>query len=97
MRIDDGVTKAERQPRVDLTYRWDSPKSFWQGSADTGWLFEVQAQAINILKTDYAGDLVLVQKHVEALMALLDKCRNGDGEVPGLETAIAAAGRLGLL
>lgn len=45
MRLDDGVTKAERQPRIDLTYRWDADKAFWHGSADTGWLFEAQAQS----------------------------------------------------
>ena len=28
MKIDDGVTKAERQPRVDLTRVWDAPSAF---------------------------------------------------------------------
>ncbi len=35
MRLDDGVTKAELQPRVDLTYLWDAPSEFWNSSADT--------------------------------------------------------------
>ena len=33
MRLDDGVTKAENQPRVDLTYMWDAPSEFWNTSA----------------------------------------------------------------
>ena len=72
-RIDDGVTKAERQPRIDLTYRWDAPKSFWQGDADTGWLFAVQAQSMNILKTDYAGDLETARRHAADLLELARK------------------------
>ena len=86
MRIDDGVTKAERQPRIDLTYRWDAPKSFWQSTADTGWIFEVYAQAVNILKTDYDSDLALARKHAQDLRQLLRKCRRGD-KAPGLDTA----------
>jgi hypothetical protein len=78
MRIDDGVTKAERQPRVDLTYQWDAPKSFWQSSADTGWLFEVQSQALNILKTDYGTDLASAQRHAQGLVALLETVRDGN-------------------
>ncbi|MEM7098046.1 MAG: hypothetical protein AAF541_07290 [Pseudomonadota bacterium] len=86
MRIDDGVTKAERQPRIDLTYRWDAPNSFWQSTADTGWIFEVYAQALNILKTNYGDDLKLAKQHARDLRSLLRKCRRGDGN-PGLDTA----------
>lgn len=94
-RIDDGVTKAERQPRVDLTYHWDAPKAFWQSSADTGWLFEVQAQALNILKTDYAGDLSTAQRHARGLVALIEKCRTGvDANRDGKITAVMMEGGL---
>lgn len=107
-RIDDGVTKAERQPRVDLTYHWDAPKAFWQSSADTGWLFEVQAQALNILKTNYAGDLMTARAHARDLVALIEKCRTGvdanqDGNVSavmmegGLAAVSQAARQAGLL
>lgn len=77
MRMDDGVTKAERQPRVDLTYQWDAPSEFWQSTADTGWLHEAFAQAINILKTDYDGDMAMAHQHAAALTALIEKYRNG--------------------
>ena len=76
-RLDDGVTKAERQPRIDLTYRWDAPKSFFQGSADTGWLYEVQAQALNILKTPYGSDIAVARRHAGSLSTLLAKVRFG--------------------
>lgn len=95
MRIDDGVTKAERQPRVDLTYQWDAPKSFWQSSADTGWLFEVQSQALNILKTDYGSDLASAQQHALGLVALLETVRDGiDADQNGRITATRMEGGL---
>lgn len=108
MRMDNGVTKAELQPRVDLTYQWDAPKTFWQSSADTGWLFEVQAQALNILKSNYRGDLVTARQHARDMVDLIDKCRDGidandDGEVSaammegGLTAAKLAAQQAGLL
>lgn len=77
MRLDDGVTKAERQPRVGLTYVWDAPSEFWNTTADTGWLHEVFAQAINILKTDYAGDVDMARSHAAAMTQLIRKCRDG--------------------
>jgi len=108
MRIDDGVTKAERQPRVDLTYQWDAPKAFWQSSADTGWIFEVQAQALNILKSDYGNDIQSARDHAQALVGLLEKCRqgvdaNGDGVIDsvrmegGLMAVAATAKGAGVL
>ena len=107
-RMNDGVTKAERQPRVDLTYQWDAPQSFWNSSADSGWLFEVYAQASNILKTEYDGDLALAKKHAHDLTLLIEKYRNGvdadgDGNISpammegGLLTAMAQARQAGLL
>lgn len=103
--MDDGVTKAERQPRVDLTRYWDAPSDFWNTTADTGWLFEVQSQALNILKTDYDGDLAMARRHAAGLAALAEKVltgldADGDGRVApvmmegGLRTALEHA-RLG--
>ncbi len=108
MQMDDGVTKAERQPRVDLTREWDAPVDFWLSTADTGWLFEVYAQALNILKTDYAGDVVTARGHAADMTALLEKALNGvdadgDGSVEpvmmegGLLAALAQARSAGLL
>ncbi len=108
MRLDDGVTKGERQPRVDLTHVWDAPSHFWNTTADTGWLGEVFAQALNILKTDYEGDLTLAHQHAKAMTGLIEKCRdgvdeNGDGSVTptmmegGLVTALAHAGYAGIM
>jgi len=77
MKMDDGVTKAERQPRVDLTREWDAPSSFWLSTADTGWLYEVYAQALNMLKTDYAEDVALARQHATAMTKLIEKCLNG--------------------
>lgn len=77
MRLDEGVTKAERQPRVGLTYVWDAPSEFWTTTADTGWLHEVFAQAINILKTNYAGDVNMARSHAAAMTQLIQKCRGG--------------------
>ena len=103
MMIDDGVTKAERQPRVDLTRVWDAPSAFWNSTADTGWLHEVYAQALNILKTDYDDDVATARKHAAAMTGLIEKYRNGvdadeDGAVEpammegGLLTALQHAG-----
>lgn len=102
MMIDDGVTKAERQPRVDLTRVWDAPSAFWNSTADTGWLHEVYAQALNILKTDYEGDVATARRHAAAMTQLIEKYRNGvdadnDGTVEpammegGLTTALQHA------
>ncbi len=91
MRVDDGVTKGERQPRIDLTYRWDAPKSFWQSEADTGWVFAVHSQAVNILKTNYAGDLQTARAHAAALQSLIERCLDGEGGAPGLRRAIEHA------
>ncbi len=94
-RMDNGVTKAELQPRVDLTYQWDAPKAFWQSSADTGWLFEVQAQALNILKSNYDGDLETAKKHARDLVALIEKCRDGiDANHDGTISAVMMEGGL---
>ncbi len=108
MKIDDGVTKAERQPRVDLTREWDAPSAFWLSTADTGWLFEVYAQALNLLKTDYEGDVATARRHAADMTALLEKAlngvdANGNGSVEpvmmegGLTTAFQHAGLAGLL
>ncbi len=108
MRLDDGITKAELQPRVDLTYVWDAPSEFWNTTADTGWLHEAFSQAVNILKTDYAGDLELARSHAADMTALLEKCRSGvdhdgNGSIApvmmegGLTTAFEHAGYGGML
>ena len=108
MRLDDGVTKAENQPRVDLTYMWTAPGEFWNSSADTGWIHEAFAQALNILKTNYDGDAALARQHAAAMTALLNRCRtgvdaNGDGAIGplmmegGLDAVLAHAGYAGLL
>ncbi len=107
MRIDDGVTKGERQPRVDLTKEWDSPIEFWMSTSDTGWLFEVYAQASNILKTDYDGDVASAREHAAAMTRLIEKAldgvdADGDGTIEpakmegGLRIALQHA-RLGQL
>jgi len=77
MRMDNGITKGELQPRVDLTYKWDAPVSFWQSTADTGWLYEAYAQALNILKTNYDGDVDVAREHAEGMTQLLEKTLNG--------------------
>ena len=86
MKMDDGVTKGERQPRVDLTREWDAPSAFWNSTADTGWLHEVYAQALNILKTDYQGDVAEARQHATDMTMLLTKAlegtdANGNGTV----------------
>ena len=106
MKMDDGVTKGERQPRVDLTREWDSPIEFWMSTADTGWLHEVYSQASNILKTDYDGDVEMARRHAAAMTALVQKTlvgvdADGDGSVApakmegGIETALQHAGFAG--
>lgn len=108
MRMDDGVTKGELQPRVDLTRQWDAPSEFWLSTSDTGWLFEAYTQAANILKTDYEGDLDMAQSHAAALTRLIEKYLNGvdadgDGVVEpvqmegGLYTALREAESAGLV
>lgn len=102
MKMDDGVTKGERQPRVDLTREWDSPIEFWMSTSDTGWLFEVYSQASNILKTDYDGNVASARGHAAAMTRLLEKAldgvdANGNGAVEpakmegGLRTALQHA------
>ncbi len=106
-RLDDGVTKAERQPRIDLTYRWDADQDFWRSSADTGWIFEVQAQSLNILKSRYKS-VTDAQGHLDDLAYLITKClegqdTNNDGLVApvenegGYRTAVRMAQQAGLL
>jgi hypothetical protein len=101
-----GIKSREVQPRVSLTHLWDAPREFWQSTAVTGWLAEAYAQAVNILKTDYAEDVAEARAHVAGLTGLLEKVldgedADGDGEVTatamegGLRAAVRAAeGRL---
>ena len=107
MKIDDGVTKGERQPRVDLTYQWDAPVEFWMSTADTGWLHEAFAQALNILKTDYGDDVEMARSHAADMVDLLEKTMegvdaNGNGSIEpvrmegGLLTAMQHAGFAGI-
>ena len=107
MKIDDGVTKGERQPRVDLTYEWDAPIEFWMSTADTGWLHEAFAQALNILKTDYGDDVEMARSHAADMVGLLEKSMqgvdaNGNGSIEpvrmegGLMTALQHAGFAGI-
>ena len=77
MMMDDGVTKGELQPRVDLTREWDSPSRFWNTTSDTGWLFEAFSQAINILKTDYEGDVEAAREHAADMTRLLERSLEG--------------------
>ncbi len=107
MKIDDGVTKGERQPRVDLTYQWDAPVDFWMSTADTGWLHEAFAQALNILKTDYGDDVEMARSHAADMVDLLEKTMEGvdansNGSIEpvrmegGLLTAMQHAGFAGI-
>jgi len=102
MKMDDGVTKGELQPRVDLTREWDSPAEFWLSTADTGWLQEVYSQAINIMKVDYAGDTDEAHKHARDMIDLARRVLEGldankDGAVTpekmegGINAALLAA------
>ena len=98
MKIDDGVTKGERQPRVDLTREWDSPSEFWLSTADTGWLPEVFSQSINIMKVDYQGNVEEARSHAKNMHDLAMKVMdgvdaNGDGTINAekMEGGIRAA------
>ena len=105
--MSEGLKGNEMQPRVSLTYLWDAPVEFWQSSADTGWLDEVFAQAVNILKTDYGTDVTEARKHAAGMSELLEKVLNGvdadkNGTVEpkmmegGLNAAVRSAGKEGL-
>jgi hypothetical protein len=105
--MSEGLKGNEMQPRVSLTYLWDAPAEFWQSSADTGWLDEVFAQAVNILKTDYGSDVTEARKHAAGMSELLEKVLNGvdadrNGTVEpkmmegGLNAAVRTAGKDGL-
>lgn len=107
MRLDNGITKGELQPRIDLTYQWDAPVAFWQSTADTGWLQEAYTQAVNILKTDYDGDIDTAREHAAGMTQLLEKVLDGvdaddDGRVEpavmegGLRAALQEAEAAGL-
>lgn len=90
MKVDNGVTKGELQPRIDLTREWDAPSEFWLSTADTGWLLEVYSQAINILKVDYAGDVAEARKHAKGMKMLAQRVLEGldsnkDGEVAAVQ------------
>jgi hypothetical protein len=105
--ISEGLKGREMQPRISLTYMWDAPAEFWQSTADTGWLDEVFAQAVNILKTDYGTDIAEARKHAAGMSELLQKVLNGvdadkNGTVEpkmmegGLNAALRAAGGNGV-
>lgn len=105
--ITAGLKVQEVQPRISLTYLWDAPAEFWNSTADTGWLDEVYSQAVNILKTDYAGDVAEARRHAADMTVLLQKVLNGidadsSGAVEpkmmegGLNAALRAAGQAGL-
>jgi hypothetical protein len=90
--------KGEWQPRPSLTHVWDAPAEFWNSSADTGWLEEVYSQGVNILKTDYAGDVALARRHAAGMTQLLQKVlmgmdadRNGTVEAKPMEGGLVAA------
>lgn len=96
--ITTGLKGREQQPRISLTHVWDAPVAFWNSSADTGWMGEVHAQAVNILKTDYAGDVAEARRHAAGLTELLtrvlngvDADRNGAVEARPMEGGLAAA------
>jgi hypothetical protein len=103
--VTTGLKGSEVQPRISLTHVWDAPPAFWNSTADTGWMGEVEAQAINILKTDYGSDLAEARRHAAGLTQLLTKMIDGvdadrNGRVEGkpmeggLATAVSAAGRV---
>ena len=77
MRMDYAPARGG-MPRVDLTYKWDAPSEFWQSTADTGWIFEVYTQAMNILKTNYGSDLEAAREHAKDLTLLLEKVMSGE-------------------
>ncbi len=106
MKIDYAPARGG-MPRVDLTAQWDAPTEFWLSTADTGWIFEVYSQALNILKTDYAGDVAAARAHAAAMTELLEKVRTGvdangnDAVEPammegGLDTALQHAALAGI-
>jgi hypothetical protein len=105
--VSEGLKGNEMQPRISLTYVWDAPSEFWQSNADTGWLDEAFAQAVNILKTDYGTDVAEARRHAAGMTELLQKVLNGvdadkNGTVEpkmmegGLNAALRAAGQAGL-
>lgn len=105
--ITRGYKGREVQPRISLTHEWDAPTAFWNSTADTGWLFEAEAQAINIVKTDYGTDVAEARQHAAAMTELLQRVREGvdanrNGTVEavrmegGLNAALAAGARAGL-
>lgn len=96
--ITRGYKGREVQPRISLTHMWDAPPAFWNSTADTGWLFEAESQAINIIKTDYENDVDEARQHAAAMTALLqrvidgvDANRNGIVEAAIMEGGLAAA------
>lgn len=96
--ITRGYKGREVQPRISLTHMWDAPAQFWNSTADTGWLYEAEAQAINILKTDYGTEVAEAREHVAALTQLLQRAldgvdanRNGTVEPVWMEGGLAAA------
>lgn len=108
MRLDGGMKGDERQPRISLTEEWTSSPEFWNSAADTGWLHEAYSQAVNIMKTDYEGDLEMARKHAADMTRLIEKYLNGvdadkDGTVEsekmegGLYTALREAESAGLV
>ncbi|MEO8563638.1 MAG: hypothetical protein ABI601_16290, partial [bacterium] len=105
--ISQGLKGNEMQPRISLTYMWDAPSEFWNSTADTGWLEEAFAQAVNILKTDYGTDVAEARKHAAGMSELLQKVlngvdadKNGTAEPKmmegGLNAAVRAAGAEGV-
>ena len=96
--ITRGYKGREVQPRISLTHVWDAPTAFWNSTADTGWLFEAEAQAINILKTDYGSEVADAREHAAAMTQLLQRAldgldanRNGTIEPVRMEGGLAAA------
>ncbi len=95
MKMEVGNIKAEDQPRVDLTRVWNAPKEFWNSTADTGWIQEVYAQALNIQKTNYGTDIAMAKKHVADLITLMSKVEDGvDADGDGLVEARMMEGGL---
>lgn len=96
--ITRGYKGREVQPRISLTHMWDAPPAFWNSTADTGWLYEAEAQAINILKTDYGTELDMAREHAAAMTQLLqdamqghDADESGSVEPVRMEGGLAAA------
>lgn len=105
-KMDTGRIKNEIQPRVDLTRLWDAPVAFWNSTSDTGWAFEALAQALNILKVEYA-DVAEARAHAADMADLIRRYMDGvdadgDGAVApvmmegGLQTALAHARLAGI-